>query len=288
MSFLDRIADCNRHDPTRFVPFRVAGSHLGHVRRDFAPVLGEFAEVFTISEREVALSARLATFAERSAAIAPVLEALAARGLIRGWRNELYPATESFRAPPAFQLERAAVAYFGLRTWGVHVNGFVRTDAGVQLWVPRRSRTKPTFPGMLDNTVAGGQPIGAELLPNVIKECREEANIPEALARRARAVGVITYCGEVDEGLAPDAQFCFDLELPADFVPQNMDGEVEEFSLWPIEHVRDVVRSSREFKPNCNLVLIHFLMRHGLLAPDDPDYVEIARGLLSPMTPRAY
>lgn len=284
MSFLERIAECNRYDRSHFVPFNVAGQQLGWVRRTFLPELAPLPEVFVVTEASVTLHPRLTTFAERSAALVPVMEAFAARGIVRGWRNELYPATESFRTQPLFQMERAAVGHFGLRTFGVHVNGYVRTPSGIQLWVPRRSRSKPTYPGMLDNTVAGGQPIGAALVPNVIKECREEANIPEALARRAQAVGVITYCSEVSEGLNPDAQFCFDLELPADFVPRNTDGEVDEFYLWPIEQVRDLVRDTHEFKPNCNLVIIHFLMRHGLLPPDDPDYVTIAQGLVSPMS----
>ena len=48
--------------------------------------------------------------------------------------------------------------HFGARAYGVHVNGYVRTpDGGIELWVARRSKTKPTWPGMLDHIVAGGQ-----------------------------------------------------------------------------------------------------------------------------------
>jgi isopentenyldiphosphate isomerase len=235
--------------------------------------------VFVVDESGVSLHPRLESFEARSEAVAPVLKALAARGIIAGWRNEEYPATESFRGRAELKLERAAVTHFGLRSYGVHLNGFVRKPDGIHLWVPRRSRTKPTYPGMLDNTVAGGQPIGISLADNLVKECGEEANIPAQLARQAQPVGVITYCIEVAEGLQPDAQFCFDLELPPDFVPVNTDGEIDDFYLWPIERVAEVVRDTREFKFNCNLVIIDFLMRHALLPPDDPDYIEIAQGL---------
>jgi isopentenyldiphosphate isomerase len=281
MSFLERIADCNTYDLARFLPFRVAKQALGWVRRDFMPLLAEFADVFVVDEAGVTLHPRLDSFAARSDAVAPVLRTLASRGVIVGWRDELYPATTSFRADPALQLERAATAYFGLRTFGVHMNGFVRKRDGIHLWVPRRARTKPTYPGQLDNTVAGGQPIGLGLADNLVKECKEEANIPAALARRARPVGVITYCAEVAEGLQPDAQFCFDLELPEDFVPSNTDGEIDEFLLWPIDRVAEVVCNTREFKPNCSLVIMQFLMRQGILPPDHPDYVAIAQGLAS-------
>jgi isopentenyldiphosphate isomerase len=283
MSFLDRIAECNQFDAAHFRPFFVAGHQLGWVRPAFMNALAEYSDVFVVKEDSVTLQPRLDSFEARSAAVAPVMQALAERGVIAGWRNELYPATTSFRAQPLLQLERAAVAYLGLRTFGVHLNGFVRKHDGIHLWVPRRARLKPTYPGLLDNTVAGGQPIGVGLHANVVKECHEEANIPAELAQNARAVGVITYCAEVPEGLAPDAQFCFDLELPEDFVPSNTDGEVDEFYLWPIERVTELVRDTREFKPNCNLVIIQFLMRHGLLPPDHPDYVALAQGLVAPI-----
>ena len=74
-------------------------------------------------------------------------------------------------------------------------------------------------------------------------------------------------------------QFCFDLELSDDFTPVNRDGEVHEFMLWPIKKAAKVVSATRQFKFNCNLVIIDFLIRHGLIAPEHPDYVEIVRGL---------
>lgn len=56
-------------------------------------------------------------------------------GLIKGWRDEIYPLGQAFDAPPALLLERAAAPYFGMRSYGVHVNG------GWQgLGVARRSR----------------------------------------------------------------------------------------------------------------------------------------------------
>jgi len=279
MTFLDRIAECNSHDLTRFVPFSVAGVRVGWVRRASLGLLREFAGVFVVDAHALTLHPDLRDAKERTAALAPVLRTLEARGVIEGWRNEHYPVSVSFRAAPLLLIERAAVPFFGVRAYGVHMNGFVRRSDGLHLWVARRSATKPTYPGQLDNTVAGGQPVGIGLLENLVKECGEEAAIPEALACRAQPVGVITYCMEAQEGLLPDAQFCFDLELPDGFTPTNTDGEVDEFFLWPIEKVFEVVRDSAQFKFNCNLVLIDFFIRHGILKPDEPDYIEIARGL---------
>src|SRR3546814_1475727 len=79
-------------------------------------------------------------------------------------------------------------------------------------------------------------------------------------------------------GVKPDQQFCYDLELPEDFTPVPRDGEIEYFELWPIARVAETVRDTFEFKFNCNLVIIDFLMRHGLLDPDtEPDYAALDR-----------
>ena len=285
MSYLDRIIECNSFDLQRYLPFELEGRCVGWVRRDFAALLAPYAQVFRVEGQRVALAESLRDFAARSAAVAPVLHELAEHGHIAGWREEQLVVTESFSARPLMQIERAAANHFGVRTFGVHMNGFVRRRDGLHMWIPRRSRDKPTYPGRLDNMVAGGQPTGMGLLDNLVKECAEEANIPAVVARRARPVGLISYCAEVAEGLQPDVEYCFDLELPEDFVPRNTDREVESFELLPIEQVAALARDTQEFKPNCALVVIHFLMRHGLLPPEHPDYLEIAQRLASPTLP---
>ena len=176
-------------------------------------------------------------------------------------------------------IERAAVQPFGVCGYGVHVNGYVRTSDGLRMWLGRRARNKPTAPGKLDQMVAGGQPAGLGLLENVVKECAEEAGIAEDLARQARPAGAISYCLETAGGLRPDVVYVFDLELPHEFVPQNTDGEVDGFYLWPVEQVASVVRYSTEFKFNCSLVVIDFLIRHGVLPPEHHDYLALLAGL---------
>jgi len=127
--------------------------------------------------------------------------------------------------------------------------------------------------------VAGGLPLGIGLRENLIKECAEEAAIPRALAEQAIPVGAISYVQESPEGLKPDTQFLYDLEVPADFTPRNTDGEIESFALWPVEAVMEAVAETAAFKLNCTLVIIDFLVRHGLIPPDHPDYLDIVRGL---------
>lgn len=281
MSFLDRIRECNRRDMTRYRAFFVAGAQVGRVRDDMAAALAPHGDVFAVTPDSVTLAPALRDFAARNTAVDRVLRGLAGNGLMTTWRGELFPVTTSFSAPPLLLMERAAVPLFGVRAYGVHMNGFVRKPDGLHMWIARRSKHKPTYPGLLDNVVAGGQPYGLSPLANLVKECQEEAGIPPGLAARAIPVGAITYCAETHEGLRPDVQFCYDLELPEDFVPRPHDDEIENFMLMRIANVADLVRDTQQFKFNCNLVIIDFLVRHGLIAPDEPDYVAIVQGLHS-------
>ncbi|MDE0703758.1 MAG: DUF4743 domain-containing protein [Rhodospirillaceae bacterium] len=285
MSYLDRIREINRHDPNGFAPFVVDGRRLGAVRNDrIEALLSATDAVVRSGDGSLAFANGLAAagpeaVAARNEAMAAAAARLSGAGAIGALRRELYPAARRFGETPAFVVDRAAVPFLGLRAWGVHLNGYTRRAGGLHMWVGRRAMDRPTYPGRLDNMVAGGQPAGLGLMENLVKECAEEADIPEALARQARPVGAITYVQQAPEGLKPDVQFCFDLELPPDFAPRNTDGEIESFALWPIERVARTVAETRDFKDNCNLVIIDFLIRHGFIPPDDPDYVALASGL---------
>ena len=279
MSFLDRIAECNVHDPAAYRPLTCAGHAIGAVRHRLAERLRDFPNVFAVSESAVHLLDAFKDDDQRSHAVERVVRVLEADGIVRGRRDEAYPVLVNWGEAPLLRIERAAAPHFGIRSYGVHMTGYVRTPDGPLIWVARRARNKPTYPGMLDNTVAGGQPVGLGLHDNMVKECREEAGIPEELARKAVCTGAITYRMDAEDGLKPDVQFCFDLELPADFVPRNTDGEIDEFFAWPWRKAAEVVSETREFKFNCNLVLIDFFVRHGLVDPGRGDYLDIVAGL---------
>ncbi|MDH3596915.1 MAG: DUF4743 domain-containing protein, partial [Rhodospirillales bacterium] len=241
--------------------------------------LSDFPRVFQVGETAVVLNPALADFESRGRAVEDVLRPLSEAGKVGRWRGEAYPVTRRWGEPPLMVLDRGAVPAFGVRGFGVHLNGLVQGPEGLRVWVARRSRDKPTAPGKLDHIVAGGQPHGLGIRENLAKECAEEADIPAELAARAVAVGAVTYRCARPEGLRDDVLFCFDLDLPADFVPRNTDGEVESFSLWPIERVIETVRESDDFKFNVNLVILHLLIRRGLIGPDEPHYQEILEGL---------
>jgi hypothetical protein len=73
--------------------------------------------------------------------------------------------------------------------------------------------------------------------------------------------------------------FNYDLELPPEFIPVNSDGEIEEFFLWPIRRVIDELAGAADFKFNVAFVIIDFLIRHGFVGPEEPDYLFLVRAL---------
>jgi 8-oxo-dGTP pyrophosphatase MutT (NUDIX family) len=280
VSFLDRIAVLHAWDPDAYRPFRVDGVQVGRVTDAGARLLAEFPDVFQVGADAVALTPGLGDVDARSEAVHAALVKLAERGDVREPRGETYGISESWNAPTRLRLDRGLVPMFGAKSYGVHVNGFVRGDDGLKMWIGRRAPDKRVAPDKLDHMVAGGLAHGYSVDETVVKEAAEEADVPDALARRAKPVGALTYVTELEQGLRDDTLFLFDLELPADFVPRNTDGELTGFELWDVADVMARVRETDDFKFNVAPVLIDFFLRHGLLDPDrEPDYLPIVRQL---------
>ncbi|KAI5610411.1 hypothetical protein C0J50_5234 [Silurus asotus] len=263
--------------------FEVGGQQVGWIRPNVASVLRRYPEVFCTVGGAVKLCPTLDTYEQRTQAVEVVLQVLREEAefmCLKGWRNEKYAVMPKFCDAPLMHMERAATSLFGVKRYGVHVNGFSRDgDGKLSMWLGRRSNTKQTYPGKLDNLSAGGLAAGCSVKYTLVKECEEEACIPPTLAEKARPVGTISYTYEDDEGVFPECQFVFDLELPIDFKPQIGDGEVQEFYFYPIDKVKELV-ISEEFKPNCAMVVLDFLIRHSVIEPDsEPFYQEFVAGL---------
>ena len=254
---------------------------------------------------------------------------------VRHELQDVHPLTRGFvvegspGAPaPSLRLERAAMIYLGMPSYGVHVNGWVRKppppppppprrtneedetttttmpttsvaaggavdDQGEGgededgeeyddgrpwgMWVAKRSMSKATYAGLLDQMVAGGQPSGMTFAENVRKECEEEASLPPDVLRRVKQTGLVSYRYATAKGLSTKVLATYDLELPHGLLPICADGEVDEFRLMPIP---EVLRSIREelplWKPNSAMVVVDFAIRHGFVDFDDPNYMEIA------------
>jgi hypothetical protein len=263
--------------------FMVARQHVGWVMPDFAVALARFPHVFHVDDKAVTLQPRLRSFNTRSEAVAEVLGKLREEGLVPGWRNEFYPVAQSFYAAPLLQMERAATVLFGTLSYGVNLNGFVGRGWAMKVWIARRAESKPVDPGMMDLIVGGGQPMGISPWDNLMKECREEAGMPHAVAEKAKPVGIITLLAMIKGHMRVGLQFNYDIELPESFRPQNTDGEVAEFLLVPVSALIDRLKTADDFSYDVAVVLIDFLIRHGFVGPGDADFLDLIAELRRPI-----
>ena len=233
--------------------FAIGAAQIGWLRPEVARALAGFSAI--------AIDAHRATLAAEAAGeLHAIGRALAEQGLCR-WRGEAFDVRARGDGPVLATLDRGALPVFGVLATGVHVNGLVQRADGLHLWIARRAADRALDPGKLDHLVAGGIPAGMTPRETVLKEAAEEAAIPAALAATAVETGLVSYTMERPEGLRRDWLVCYDLFLPADFVPRAADGEVESFELWPVGKVLERVRDTDDFKFNVNLVLIDLFQR---------------------------
>lgn len=243
--------------------------------------------------RTLTLTTDAATEPARTAAMARTTAAMRATGhfpILTHWHDELVPVHAADGAL-LVQLERAACPLFGVLACGVSLTCFVRTAAtgDLRIWVPRRACAKRAWGGMLDNAVVGGMRAGERAGEALVRAAGVEAALAgELVAARARAVGAVSAWAVLDgraggeEGLlAPEVQFVYELELgeEEEVVPRPGDDEVDGLASMDVGEVRAALGRG-EFRPSAALVMVDFLVRHGVLTEEnEPDYVEVVARL---------
>jgi 8-oxo-dGTP pyrophosphatase MutT (NUDIX family) len=276
--YLRHFVACNRHDLDHFAPFFIGDQRYGRIKKELVPILTGKTKFFDLYKDGVALASRFADFDARSDALMQIT-ALLSKHFGKALRNEMYPVVLQQEDAPVAQLDRIAVPWFGVRAWGLHVNGFVRKKDGLYLWVGERASDRLVEPGKLDNMIGGGQPIGLTREQNLCKEAWEEAGVDKAVANTATYARTIDYMLEMPHGLRADTLHTYDLELPETFTPRNTDGEVASFSLMPLAQIAELLRTTDKFKFNCPLVITDFLIRHGFITPQDAEYMALKKWL---------
>jgi 8-oxo-dGTP pyrophosphatase MutT (NUDIX family) len=258
MNFDRHLAACdNARLPGGRLPLRIGDAQVGWVRPAFAHHALDALMGITVSAEAVQVDPGQPDSLTRAA------RTLCDRGILH-WRNEAFDVRAGEAGPVLTTVDRGALPAFGILAHGVHLNGLVRRDGGLHVWVAKRAADKLLDPGKLDHLVAGGVPAGLSPIETLVKEAGEEAGIDAGTTRRAILVGHVRYAMDRPEGLRRDVLHCYDLELPDSFQPVPTDGEIEHFELWPIERVYETVRDTDAFKFNVNVVLIDLFRRHGM------------------------
>lgn len=251
------------------VPFLVAGVRVGSVACAHVPRLAAWQQWLAVDAAagEPVTQVHLqAPAAARDAALATMNAALREEGLIRAWRDEPFSLFNPHDGCVLATFERASARFWGTLTLGAHANGYVADATGrpTHLWIARRAWNKATDPGCLDNLIGGGVPHGQTPLQTVVREGWEEAGLVPAQMQRLATGRVIELDRDVPEGRQFERLHVFDLELGAQVVPANQDGEVAEILRLEVAEAAEVALSG-QMTVDAALVTLDFLLRRAAL-----------------------
>ena len=271
------LAAARRRDASRRTPFVVEGRAVGSVDRAHLQALAAWPQWVRVGSAEVELIAD-----DREAALATINASLHRAGLVRAWRDETFALSDPETGQRLAGMERAACRFWGTLTLGAHANGYVANAQGrpSHLWIARRSLSKATDPGLLDNLIGGGVADGQTPLEALVREAWEEAGLSPAQIESAQQGPVLRLHRDVAEGLQLEDLHTFDVALSPGLQPVNQDGEVAGFECLPVQQaLAEAAGSGRTV--DAALVTLDFALRHRLLEPAISD-------LLSQLLPRRH
>jgi 8-oxo-dGTP pyrophosphatase MutT (NUDIX family) len=254
-----------RSAPPDFLPIYLArglmGEQLiGHLNPEFLPYLQESLQKQSISLIDIGhdkLTIQLAKPKDLSASLFQLADRMRLGGFIPGWRNEDFAWIDQ-NGHKYFRLERAAFRTFGFRSIATHINGYTQNNT---IWLGRRSQTKPTDPGKLDNLAAGGITHDETPWVSARRELWEEAGVPEQIAEQIEPVGRIHMRRPtLDRGFHDEQLYVYDLELANNFVPTNHDGEVSGFIQMSLAEAAARILAD-EFTADAAFVTADFILR---------------------------
>ncbi|EDO15707.1 hypothetical protein Kpol_1000p19 [Vanderwaltozyma polyspora DSM 70294] len=285
-NFKDKVYYMVTHDGAEKLGFvlRFAIDEMVRVNSDL------FQELFTIDEIEHEIRFKSHDFEERNRLLDELALELYHKSTlkeIKGWRDEKYPVYVDKNL--YILVERSMAGALGIVTYGIHINGYTveKSTNEIKFWIPRRSKSKQTWPNMLDNIIAGGLAYPYGVHETVLKESMEEANLSKSIVEKyITPVGLVSYLhysndirtdtfDEEKSFVVGEVEHLFDMKLPEDVIPRPNDGEVESFQLMSLQEVIYALFND-EFKPNSGLIMLEFLIRHGFVhAENEPNYNEI-------------
>ncbi|KAF4453844.1 thiamine pyrophosphokinase- protein [Fusarium austroafricanum] len=214
----------------------------------------------------------------------------------------------------------AARGLLGVLTVGVHLNVYqVKEEYGKEtidrIWVAHRAKGPGySYPGMLDQIVAGGVDSSDEfdgsLAPclTLAREAMEEAGFRIDIKSQrvffddretdpvyvgsVERVSDIAYfdckdscAGDLNKNhLEPGLRIIYDLKIVIpNFCPQGKEPGIESFEAMDVPQVRRSLKAN-SWKPNCGLVMLDFMVRHGLVTKEnDSRFDDIKNGLRRPL-----
>jgi 8-oxo-dGTP pyrophosphatase MutT (NUDIX family) len=218
--------------PGDWLPLVLCGERCGWLEPATAACLAQPPSPFVMARGHLELAAASDLLQAAPQAMQFAARRLHEAGIVRAWRSEQVDVrTEDGRAIAT--VERAACRVLGIATRSVHLNAF-RPDGW--MWVARRASHKLNDPDRWDNLAGGMIAAGEVDIQALEREAYEEAALRLEQMQPARG-SQLRVQRMVPDGLMIETIHVFDVQLPADFVPVNLDGEVAAFETWSLESV---------------------------------------------------
>jgi ADP-ribose pyrophosphatase YjhB (NUDIX family) len=227
------LAGAQQTPPADHVRLRCGAQILGTMAPTHAHWLATVLENCEWQENKLVWNAGQESPERRSQQLQSALVRLRDLGRVAAWRDEAFcfwpqsDATPDPRDPEFLRIERAGFRFLGMMSHAVHINGF--TPDG-RLWCGQRSAAKATDPGLWDNLTAGGLSAGESLADCALRELWEEAGFNLRPPAQTVCAGRVRIARNTPTGWHDEMLHIYNLALPADFVPQNQDGEVQGFA----------------------------------------------------------
>ncbi len=239
--------------PEDRIPLFLNQTRVGHLTKDDAAFLSDRYDFAEIRDGRCTLQAE--DSADATNKFRGISLLFRDMGRVRAWRDELLPVVEvhSMQMEPHLAvIERAMCRPFAMPTFAVHLNPFT---ADGRLWVGQRAMTKKIGPGYWDNCAAGIVSFGEEFAEAMERESWEEAGIkPGSVKFTYDSRHVISR--PVTEGWMTEHTLIFLAEVSDDFVPVNVDGEVQKFELLtPLEVIERVEEGKFTFESSLSVLL---------------------------------
>ncbi len=249
------LARANQPLPADRLRLMVAGLPCGWVDARSAACLARPPSPFTLDASQLRLAPALEEFDICSRALNEAATRLRDSGRLPGWRNEQLDvhADDGRRLAT---IERAACRALGIATRSVHLNAF--TSNG-ELLAARRAAHKTSDPGRWDNLAGGMVAAGESDRQALAREAHEEAGL-ELDGLTLSQGAELRVQRPVAEGLMIETVQVFDVQLSGMYAPRNLDGEVAEFGIWPVDHLMDAIERG-EFTLEASLATLDALAR---------------------------
>ncbi|KAL7511403.1 hypothetical protein ACHAXN_008601 [Cyclotella atomus] len=250
------------------------------------------------TESQISVLDETQLFEKRTALLDQVTNQLLTVGVISRKHSDMYPVTpltEQTNQRKLALVNRSTAPFLGIDSIGVHLHCYVcqdNTNKPTGVWLAKRAPNKSHHPNFWDPTVAGGQPVDLSLHENIIKEAHEEAGVPSEWLRIDNTTQndtvltdhthdplTITTAKSDGSCMKRSMYYSFDLQVPIEWRPTAVDGEVSEFKPYSVQDLEEELRHGDSVRPAMRSVLLDFMIRHQSWKGSEQELEELRRAM---------